>query len=71
MTPYTLEAGKKYAIVCRAPAGDSDNYVGWRADYTDPLYTGGSRAYSNNSGVAWTLSLSYDHMFEVHGEGPV
>jgi len=61
LTPCLLLAGVKYAIVVSAIASQ----VAWRADKSSPTYSGGSSAYSNNSGAAWTLT-SADQLFEEY-----
>jgi hypothetical protein len=62
---YSLSASTTYAIVVRAPSGDSSNYVNWRFDSTGS-YSGGRYAESTNSGVDWTGNSSWDFMFETH-----
>lgn len=66
LTAYTLSAGTKYAIVARAPDGDTSNRVRWRADTTDPTYTGGNLETSTNAGISWTADTTVDLMFEEH-----
>lgn len=65
---YNLDADTKYAIVTRALAGDTDNYVVWRRDATDPTYEGGNFELSTNSGDSWTTYADRDFMFEDWGE---
>ena len=64
VTSYALGAGTRYAIVVRAPDGDADNYLAWRADVTSPTYANGARCYSSDSGVSWTEDASRDFIFE-------
>ena len=63
---YDLVASTKYAIVARAPNGDSSNMVYWRQDETYPTYAGGSLAFSSDSGSTWKL-YAIDLMFEDWG----
>lgn len=65
---YGLTASTKYAIVIRALAGDSSNYVSWRGDNTSPTYANGSQAASVDAGSVWTLFTTTDMMFEDWGE---
>jgi hypothetical protein len=67
LTEYTLSANTKYAIVVRAPSGNISNYLRWRADSSDPTYTGGNFESSSDSGSSWTAYTGYDMMFEVWG----
>jgi hypothetical protein len=60
---YALSASTKYAIVLRAPNGDSSNQCRWRRDISSPTYAGGCYEYSTDSGSTWT-SYDYDTMFE-------
>jgi hypothetical protein len=71
LTQYSLLANTKYAIVIRAPSGNSSNHADWRCDGTSPTYSGGSAANSTDSGVTWYESTSYDYMFEVWGNPSV
>ena len=61
-----LTASTEYAICVRATSGDSSNYVQWRDD-DDAGYGDGQRAFSSNSGTAWTASSGHDLMFEEWG----
>lgn len=65
---YNLNADTKYAIVVRALDGTSSHFLRWRLDSTDPTYAGGASEYSDNSGVDWSTTLTYDKMFEEWGE---
>lgn len=68
MTPYSLEAGKEYAIVLRAVAGTSTSHaVRWRMDGSAGTYAGGKEWLSTNGGVTWTDDADDDYMFEVYG----
>lgn len=66
---YSLAAGTKYAIVCRATGGDSGNSVGWRVKSSGG-YAGGSFLYSTNSGSSWDYNnyAAWDAMFEEWGD---
>ena len=65
---YALSASIKYAIVGRAPNGDGNNYVLWRADGSSPTYADGNRETSDNGGSTWTSNTTYDFMFEDWGD---
>ena len=67
---YNLSADTKYAIVVRAPTGDSTNKLLWNADITSPTYDGGNYEASFNSGVSWATTAENDFMFEEWGEPP-
>lgn len=68
LTRYTLLANTKYAIVVRAiNAPNVTNSIGWRYDSSNPTYTGGEEAYSENSGGSWVVRPTLDRMFEVWG----
>ncbi|GAJ11144.1 unnamed protein product [marine sediment metagenome] len=64
---YNLEADTKYAIVCKAPYGDSTNKVFWRYDNSGN-YPGGNLELSQNYGDTWQDYDGYDLMFEEWGE---
>ena len=64
---YDLEASTQYAVIVRAVAGDSSNYVGWRYDSTGTLADGNYEA-STNGGMSWTANTSYDFMFSTWGD---
>ena len=64
--PYTLVSGAKYAIVVRAPSGNSSNTVRWRVN-TDGVYDGGTMRQSTDGGSSWNKTDA-DCMFEVWGE---
>jgi hypothetical protein len=55
VTEYVLSANTKYAIVCRAPNGDSSNQVVLRRDASDPTYEGGSNGASYDGGSSWAM----------------
>ena len=63
---YSLEAGKKYAVVVSAVAGDASNYACWRYR-SDGAYTAGNYEYSTNGGVSWSSNTNYDFMFDIYG----
>jgi len=70
-TPYQLESGTKYAIVCRCP--DCNTWVNgarWRMDYNGATYNNGELCESITSGASW-LCPAYggatDMMFENYG----
>jgi len=65
---YNLSASTKYAIVARAPSGNTSNYVQWLVDSTSATYAGGCCEYSTDSGSSWTSLTDYDFMFEDWGE---
>jgi len=70
LTEYSLNASTKYAIVARAPDGNSTNIADWRFKlYSN--YSGGCYEYSANSGVTWASSPVEDLMFEVWGRRPI
>lgn len=60
---YSVSA-QKYALVVRCAGANSSNSMRWRCDYSEPSYTGGSRAQSDNEGVTWTIDTVRDMMFE-------
>jgi hypothetical protein len=62
---YTLVGGASYAIVLKAPSGDSSNRVLWRADSSGG-YAGGSMEQKVD-GNNW-VHFAADCMFEVWGE---
>jgi len=62
-TPVDLTAAEVYAIVIRH---GSTGTLNWRCDATAPAYAGGSRVYSTNSGIAWTIDVNADFMFEEY-----
>jgi len=59
----------KYAIVVRAPNGDTDNKLSWRADITEATYIGGTYCGSSDSGTDWSTYSGVDVMFEEWGAG--
>jgi hypothetical protein len=63
--PYTLVGGASYAIVVKAPSGDSSNRVLWRANSAGG-YVGGSMEQKVD-GNNW-VHFAMDCMFEVWGE---
>ena len=66
LSDYDLEASTQYAVVVRAVAGDSSNYVGWRYDSTGSLADGNYES-STNGGMTWTANTNYDFMFSTWG----
>jgi len=67
MSSVRLLASTQYAIVVRAPDGDTDNTLLWRYDNNDGAYTGGDRNHSADSGASWTIASDDDMLFEVWG----
>jgi hypothetical protein len=65
---YDLVAGTKYAIVVRAPSGNSSNNLYWRSDQSSPTYSGGTYCHSSDYGASWSVYASEDTMFEEWGE---
>ncbi|MBU1151695.1 S-layer homology domain-containing protein [Patescibacteria group bacterium] len=59
----SLTAGTKYAVVLSM--SDTD-WVFWMRDKSSPIYTGGTRITSINSGSTWSTSSAEDFIFEVH-----
>jgi len=68
MSEYTLEASTKYAIIVRAPDGDSLNYVRIRVDGSDPTYEGGNLVASDDNGATWDQDVTKDMLFEIYGK---
>ena len=68
---FNLDADTKYAIVVRAPTGDSTNKVVWGADNSDPTYAGGNLEASYNDGGSWSSDTGDDFMFEEWGDAVV
>jgi hypothetical protein len=64
--PTLLNAGTKYAIVCRGIDVDEAHVFTWSKDSTSPTYTLGNEEVSTDGGQTWT-SLDNDLMFEVYG----
>ncbi|GAH90396.1 unnamed protein product, partial [marine sediment metagenome] len=67
LTPYKLSASTQYAIVGKAPDGNTDNCVWMRMDSSDPTYTGGAYVVSTDSGDSWTVASSWEYVFEEYG----
>ena len=63
---YDLEASTQYAVVARAIAGDSSNYLAWRYDPTGSLDDGNYES-STDGGMSWTANINYDCMFSTWG----
>jgi len=68
---YNLDVGTQYAIVVKAPTGDTSNKLSWRADITSPTFTGGTHCSSTDSGVDWGTISGVDTLFECWGVGPM
>lgn len=64
---YNLAADTQYAIVVRAPDGDSNNDVDWWKN--GDIYAGGTRVRSTDSDSSWT-SFAGDLAFEEWGVAP-
>lgn len=64
---YDLDADTQYAIIIKAPDGNSTNSVWWRKDASDPTYAGGLALYSVDE-VTWYTYATQDYMFEEWGE---
>ena len=64
---YSLLASTMYAIVTRATNGDTSNRMYLLVDETSPTYSGGTFAYSLNSGSSWTKVATVDQLFEEWG----
>lgn len=67
LTPYSLHAGTKYAIVVEnSDQGGGGSILEWRrADVHG--YTGGSWCYSTDYGASWGTNLSRDYTFYEYG----
>jgi hypothetical protein len=70
LTPYTLSQLTKYAIVVRATAGGSSNYVVWIGAYSSGTYPYGNAEYSTTSGSTWGSQTTADMTFKVYGYFP-
>ena len=68
---YTFDINTMYAIVVRAPSGDSSNKISWRANLIDATYSGGTTCTSSDSGVDWGIISGADFMFEEWGVGGI
>jgi len=64
---YNLDADTKYAIVVRAPSGDSSNKVNWRETSLGE-YARGNEERSSGSGSSWISYTDPDCAFEDWGE---
>ena len=67
LTEQALSPSTKYAVVVRAPSGNTSNYIQWADDQSSPSYTGGNEEDSVDSGSSWTTFANRDFMFEVWG----
>jgi len=58
-----------YDIIVTLPDGDTDNYIRWAEDTTNP-YSGGQRIASGNGGTSWYMTgmFNHDHAFQVYGK---
>jgi hypothetical protein len=63
-----LEANTLYAVVVKAPAGDSGNSFNWHYNNEGNPYTSGTASTSSNDGATWTALTNDDFMFETWGE---
>jgi hypothetical protein len=66
---YHLTSGNMYAIVIRAPDGNSSNYLRCRYDFAPSDYAGGDWVVSPNNGVYWEVYDNFDLMFEIYEWG--
>jgi hypothetical protein len=66
---YTFDVNTQYSIEVKAPDGDINNKVSWRADTSSPTYAGGTVCTSSDSGVDWGTISGADFMFEEWGVG--
>ena len=71
ITTVRLVQNTQYAIVVRAPYGNSGNYIQWAIDGSAATYTGGQEEESTNAGTTWTGDSDDDFMFEIWGESLV
>jgi hypothetical protein len=62
----SLEENSKYAILVRAVAGDSDNYILWQKD-TDGGLADAVGCHSENGGSNWSTDDPTDYLFEIWG----
>ena len=63
---YSLSAGTTYAIVVRAPGGDTNNRGRWTYD-SPGSYDGGILLQSRDGGSSWNSYSNLDFMFEEWG----
>lgn len=63
-----LEAGTIYAVVVKAPAGDSVNNFSWHYDDGGAPYGGGTASTSTDGGANWSVQSTDDFMFEIWGD---
>ncbi|KKM00975.1 hypothetical protein LCGC14_1799040, partial [marine sediment metagenome] len=67
-TPVLLSAAVVYAIIARAPSGDSSNQIKFLLDNGGNPYAGGQTLLSENSGSTWVVdSATSDYVFEDFG----
>lgn len=64
VTPITLTAGIKYAIILKSDL-PGDDILYWRVDNTASTYSGGS-VWAGLSGTSWTEYPTTDAMFEEY-----
>jgi len=62
---YALSNAIQYAICVRSDE-TTDDIDCW-LDLSSPTYAGGTRIFSNNSGVDWSSGASHDFLFETWG----
>jgi hypothetical protein len=67
MTPVTLEANTKYAIVCYGTGTTNILNIHWYKDGSAGAYTDGSYFSSITGGIDWTADTDDDFMFQVWG----
>ncbi len=65
-TPYALSAGTRYAIVFRAPSGNSSNNI-TNIHNVSEGYPGGNHERSSNSGSTWVTWATQENLFEEYG----
>jgi len=64
LTPYTLLATTKYAIVLKCLDGTEGFYqIWWRGDWTSPTYSDGNLEATNDGGSSWDSYPQYEQMF--------
>jgi len=69
LTPYSLSASTKYAIVIRVLNGDVSNFLDWKRDVSASTYAGGAKCGSTNGGIDWIEDTPSDFAFkEGNGE---
>lgn len=66
LVPPLLQAGKRYAIVGKAPSGFLGNWVTWKHNDTSDLYLAGEVCGSVNDGNTWIKEINCDYMFKTY-----